>query len=199
MKIKLVIFDLDGTVVENDYDWPAIRKELGVESGSILGYLDSLPEPIRREKYAVLEAHEKQQTEKAVLKKGIKELLALLKERQIKRALVTNNTAENVNYLLRKFQLEFDLILTRESGLHKPAGAPFFSVMNQFGIGAEETIVVGDTNYDLLAAREAGINKVFILKSQMTPEKMDGAEIVDSVSELITRIEQLLQQDCPKS
>jgi len=49
VKLKLVIFDLDGTVVENSYDWPAIRRELGIQGGSILAYLDSLPEPERSE------------------------------------------------------------------------------------------------------------------------------------------------------
>lgn len=192
MKIRLVIFDLDGTVVDNDYNWPAIRKELGVEGGSILAYLESLPEPVRTEKYALLEAHEKRQTEKAVLKEGVRELLDFLKKRGIKRALVTNNTSENVDYLLRKFQLEFDLVLTRESGLHKPTGAPFLSVMRNFEVSPEETIVVGDTNYDLLAAKEAGINRVFILKNQMTPKNMEGAEIVSSVPELTRIIERLL-------
>lgn len=192
MKIKLAIFDLDGTVVENDYDWQAIRKELGVEVGSILAYLDSLPEPVRSEKYALLEAHEKQQTEKAVVKEGMRELLGFLQEKRIKKALVTNNSAENVNYLLGKFELEFDLVLTRESGLHKPAGAPFRAVIEQFKASPEETLVVGDTNYDLLAAKESGISRVFILKSQMTPAVMDGEEIVSSVTELTRIIERLL-------
>jgi len=36
MKTKLVIFDLDGNLIENNYDWAAIRQELGLNSGSIL-------------------------------------------------------------------------------------------------------------------------------------------------------------------
>jgi HAD superfamily hydrolase (TIGR01549 family) len=195
VKIKIVIFDLDGTVVENEYDWQAIKKELGVEGGSILSYLDSLPEPARSEKYSLLKEYEKEQTEKAVLKEGIKELLAELKTKGIKRGLVTNNSMENADLLLKKFELEFDLVLTRESGLHKPTAEPFRAVMKHFNCGPEETLVVGDTNYDLVAAREAGINHVFILKSKMTPEHLDGAELLSVISELGRRIKQLLAEN----
>jgi phosphoglycolate phosphatase-like HAD superfamily hydrolase len=62
MRIKGVIFDLDGTVVENDYDWAGIREELGTGKSSILGYLDSLAEPERSAKWAILEDHEARQT-----------------------------------------------------------------------------------------------------------------------------------------
>ncbi|MGB4705110.1 MAG: HAD-IA family hydrolase [Candidatus Saccharicenans sp.] len=189
MSLKLVILDLDGTIVENSYDWAAIRRELGVTGGSILGYLDGLPEPLRSEKYALLQKYENEQTENSVLKEGAREFLQWLADRGIKRALVTNNTLENTRHLLDKFQLNFDLVLTRESGLHKPAGAPFLRVMENFGVKAEETAVVGDTHYDLMAAREAGISKVFILKSAMTPAGLDGAEMVDSFDSLQKRLE----------
>ncbi|MDI6844780.1 MAG: HAD-IA family hydrolase [Candidatus Saccharicenans sp.] len=189
MSLKLVILDLDGTIVENSYDWAAIRRELGVTGGSILGYLDGLPEPLRSEKYALLQKYEKEQTENSVLKEGAREFLQWLADRRIKRALVTNNTLENTGHLLDKFQLKFDLVLTRESGLHKPAGAPFLRVMENFGVKAEETAVIGDTNYDMMAAREAGISKVFILKSAMTPDGLDGAEMVDSFDSLQKRLE----------
>lgn len=188
MSLKLVIFDLDGTVVENNYDWPAIRQQLGVRSGSILAYLDSLPEMEREEKYALLRKFEREQTESSVLKQGVREFLEWLSAAGVKRALVTNNSLENTDLLLRKFRLEFDLVLTRESGLHKPAGSPFLKVMEHFGAGAGETVVVGDTNYDLLAAKEAGVRLVFILKSPMTPAGLEEAELVENFDEIKARL-----------
>ncbi|MCX8159310.1 MAG: HAD family hydrolase [Candidatus Saccharicenans sp.] len=192
MNLKLVIFDLDGTVVENSYDWPAIRKELGVPAGSILAYLDSLPDPQKSEKYALLQRHERQQTENSVLKEGVREFLDWLTAAGVNKALVTNNSLDNTRHLLEKFELQFDLVLTRESGWHKPAGAPFLKVMEHFGVRAGETAVVGDTNYDLLAAREAGIDLVFILKSPMTPAGLEGAELVATFDELRERIQPLI-------
>lgn len=194
MNLKLVIFDLDGTVVENSYDWPAIKRELGVPAGSILAYLDSLPEPQKSEKYALLRRYEKEQTENSVLKEGVREFLGWLAAAGVNRALVTNNSQDNTHHLLEKFGLEFDLVLTRESGLHKPAGAPFLKVMEGFGVTAAETAVVGDTNYDLLAAREAGIGLVFILKSPMTPAGLEGAELVENFGELREKIRGLISR-----
>ncbi|MGQ9801231.1 MAG: HAD family hydrolase [Candidatus Saccharicenans sp.] len=188
MSLKLVIFDLDGTVVENSYDWPAIRQQLGVRGGSILAYLDSLPEPERSDKYALLRKFEREQTESSVLKQGVREFLTWLAAARVKRALVTNNSQENTDHLLQKFRLEFDLVLTRESGLHKPAGTPFLRVMEYFRAEAGETVVVGDTNYDLLAAKEAGIRLVFILKSPMTPGGLEGAELVENFDDIKTRL-----------
>ncbi|MGB9893625.1 MAG: HAD family hydrolase [Candidatus Saccharicenans sp.] len=192
MNLKVAIFDLDGTVVENSYDWPFIRKELGVEGGSILAYLNSLPEPLRSEKYALLEEHEKNQTEKAGLKPGTREFLNWLKAKKLCRALVTNNSQKNTSLLLNKFNLDFDLVLTRESGLYKPTGAPFLRVLEHFQAKPEETVVIGDTHYDLLAAKEAGISLVFILKSQMTPENLEEAELVSSFKDIEERLKILL-------
>ncbi|MDD8030706.1 MAG: HAD-IA family hydrolase [Acidobacteriota bacterium] len=198
MTIRLAIFDLDGTIVENSYDWAAIRKELGLESGSILAYLESLPEPQRSEKYAQLEKHEEIQTEKAVLKEGIKEFLEWLSATGIKKALVTNNNQKNARLLLDKFNLNFDLVLTRESGLHKPSGAPFQKVMKFFKVAPEETVVIGDTQYDILAAKNAALSQIYILESQMTPENLKGAVVVASYEEIKARIKKLISKDKDK-
>ncbi len=82
MRLKGVIFDLDGTVVENDYDWAGIRDELGSGATSILGYIASLDEPERSAKWAILESHEAAQTEASVLRRGVREVLGLLRAEQ---------------------------------------------------------------------------------------------------------------------
>ncbi|HRD02145.1 MAG TPA: HAD-IA family hydrolase [Candidatus Saccharicenans sp.] len=191
MKTKLVIFDLDGTVVENNYDWAVIRQELGLTGGSILAYLDNLPDPDRWQKYAILEAHERRQTEMARLKSGVREFLEWLASYQIKTALVTNNNRENTCCLLDRFQLRFDLVLTRESGLYKPSGAPLVRAMEQLKATPDETLAIGDTNYDLLAAREAGLTRIFILKSAMTPANLDRVLVVSSFEEIKNYLERV--------
>jgi len=128
-----------------------------------------------------------------VLKEGVREFLDWLAGAGVKKALVTNNNLDNTRHLLEKFDLEFDLVLTRESGLHKPAGTPFLKVMEYFGVKAGETAVVGDTSYDFLAAREAGISRVFILKSKMTPSSLEGVEMVETFEQ----IKEKLTEDNP--
>ncbi|MDD8019819.1 MAG: HAD family hydrolase [Acidobacteriota bacterium] len=191
INIRLVIFDLDGTIVENNYDWAAIRWELGLESGSILTYLDSLPEPEKSQKSAILETHERNQTERAKLKKGVRKFLNWLGSSRIMTALVTNNNRENTCRLLDRFQLSFDLVLTRESGLYKPSGAPLSRAMEQLKVRPDETVAVGDTSYDLLAAQEAGLVRVFILKSAMTPANLGEATVVSSFEEIRRCLEKI--------
>jgi len=166
MSIRGVIFDLDGTVVENFYDWLRIREELGTGATSILTYLDSLEGSERSRKWSVLETHEAEQTEASVLREGVRDLLGLLRERGIAVALVTNNSRKNTDFLLAKFGLAFDCVITRESGLWKPSGAPFLEVLKKLGLKPGDCCVVGDTHFDVLAAIDAGIGAIFLLSGE---------------------------------
>jgi len=192
MKIRGAIFDLDGTVVENSYDWPKIRQELGNPEVSILGYLCGLEEPERSRKWAILERHEAEQTARSVLREGMRELLTFLKERGVRSALVTNNSRKNTLYLLGKFGLGFDRVITRESGLWKPSGAPFRDVIDAFGISGSECCVIGDTRFDILAALDAGVGPIFLLADD--PDDFTGfpVEVFPGLNTLMQRLEGLL-------
>jgi HAD superfamily hydrolase (TIGR01509 family) len=192
MRIKGVIFDLDGTVVENSYDWPKIRQELGNGGVSILGYLCGLDEPERSRKWVILERHEAEQTARSVLREGMREFLTFLKERGVRSALVTNNSRKNTAYLLEKFGLCFDRVTTRESGLWKPSGAPFRDVLDAFGISGGECCVIGDTRFDILAAMEAGVGPIFLLGED--PDNFAGfpVEVFPGIGTLMERLEDLL-------
>jgi HAD superfamily hydrolase (TIGR01509 family) len=192
MTLKAAIFDLDGTVVENAYDWAKIRQELGDGGVSILSYICGLEEPERSRKWAILERHEAEQTARSVLREGIRELLAFLKCRGVRAALVTNNSRKNTIYLLEKFGLGFDRVITRESGLWKPSGAPFRDVLEAFGISGGECCVIGDTRFDVLAAMDAGIGSIFLLGEN--PDLFEGfpVEVYPGILSLLRRLENLL-------
>ena len=164
-----VIFDLDGTVVETSYDWQQIREEIGAGETSILTYLETLEEPERSRKRTILERHEAAQTETAVLQEGILDFLGALRAKDVATALVTNNSRQNTEYLLNKFELTFDYVLTRESGLWKPSGTPFLEVMRRLGLKPDDCCLVGDTRFDVLAGLDAGIAAIFLLSNE--PER----------------------------
>ena len=192
MRIRGVIFDLDGTVVQNDYDWTRIREEIGTGATSILGYLDSLEEPERSAKWTILETHEAEQTEASVLRRGVRELLGLLHTRGIAAALVTNNSRKNAEFLLEKFDLAFDCVITRESGLWKPSGAPFLEVLKTLGLEPEACGVIGDTHFDVMAALDAGIGAIFLVSDE--PERFAGfpVEVFPDMDFLREHLESLL-------
>ena len=83
-----------------------------------------------------------------------------------------------------KFNLNFDLVLSREAGLWKPSGAPFLFVLEKLGVKKKQCCVVGDSHFDVKAAEEAGIKKIFILTQEKEKKFSRGVETVHTVEEL---------------
>ncbi len=191
-KLKGAIFDMDGTLVDAPYDWKNIKKELNTQGIPILTYIQGLAEPEKTQKWKQLENFEKEATKKAVLKEGIREFLVFLKRRGLKVALVTNNSRENVQYLLQKFNLTFDLVLSRESGLWKPSGAPFNAVLKGLKLKKAECCVIGDTFFDIEAAKDVGIDNVFILNRDRERFSSTPAKVFEDVKALQLYIRTLL-------
>lgn len=162
-EIQAVIFDMDGTLVDSTYDWPEIRRRLGVTGASIIDDLNGLEEPDRSRKWAELEEIEREATGNARLHDGAHEVLELLSVHGLVTALVTNNNTANTRRLLARFGLRFDVVLTRDSGLWKPSGAPIREAVTQLGVLPGDCLGVGDSHYDVLAAREAGLAAVCVL------------------------------------
>ena len=161
--LRAVIFDMDGTLVDSSYDWPAIRRRLGVSGASIIDDLNGLAEPERSRKWAELEEIEKIATDNAQLHEGAHEVLGLFALHDFPTALVTNNSSANTRRLLARFGLRFDVVLTRDSGLWKPSGAPLKEAVIQLGVLPGDCLGVGDSHYDVLAAREAGLAAICLV------------------------------------
>ena len=190
--IKGIIFDLDGTVVDVLYDWKRIKQELQTQGEPILAHIQSLQEPERSKKWTILERFEEEATAQATLKEGMEKFLVFLKKKRIKTALVTNNSRKNLDFLLNKFHLSFDFLLSREAGLWKPSGAPFLFVMQNLGIGKMECCVIGDSHFDVKAAEEAGIKRVFVLTQEKENKFSCGVETANTVKELEEKISDIL-------
>ncbi len=188
MKLKGLIFDLDGTLVKTPYDWPRITADLDTGGQPILAFLSELPEPERSQKWSVLEGYEKSATEKAVLCEGVPELLFYLKQRHIRTALVSNNSKKNVSWLIRKFSLKFDITISRDSGMFKPSAMPFLYILNQWNIPKAECGVVGDALYDVQAGEAAGIERIWVISRDQSKFKETKAEVLGSIPELQERI-----------
>lgn len=161
--LEAVLFDMDGTLIDSAYDWPEIRSRLQVVGGSIIDELNGLAEPERSEKWRRLDEIEREASAAASLKSGVHQLLELLAGHGIASALVTNNSEANTCALLDRFGLRFDLVMSRDSGLWKPSGAPLTEAMKRLGVRPENTMAVGDSVYDIRAAREAGCGTVCLV------------------------------------
>jgi HAD superfamily hydrolase (TIGR01549 family) len=105
----------------------------------------------------------------------------LLKIRQIRTALVTNNNGRSMRLVLEKHGLFFDVNLSREDGRIKPSADLVLKAMEQLDLDQEEVVLVGDGRYDLWASEEAGIP--FILLRHPDTE-MDHQPAVTSLEEV---------------
>lgn len=161
--LRAVLLDMDGTLIDSTYDWEEIRRRLGVDGPSIIDSLNGLPDGARETRWRELEAIEREASGRATLHEGARELLETFRNAGLATALVTNNSEANTRRLLDRFGLRLDLVLTRDSGFYKPSGAPFTEAARRLGVRPEACLVVGDSRYDLEAAREAGVGRFYLL------------------------------------
>ena len=163
--IRLAIFDMDGTVFKSYLDWEKIKKELCIENGNILKEIYN--NSIDYEKLKILEKHEEQNTLKTRPLNGVSEFISFLRKNKIETSLITNNSKKNTDYLLDKFNLKFDVIITREMRFWKPEADAFFYLMNLYKCKPKETLSIGDSHYDIIASKKAGISDVFVVKKNI--------------------------------
>lgn len=163
--IRGVIFDLDGTLFDADYDWPGIRRQLGVPAGAttILEHLASLPAGERARRERQLRLIETAATRGGRLKPGARRLLDFLRARGLRLALVTNNHRESADWVVTTYGLGFDLVLSRDTGLFKPSAAPLLEAARELGLAPDELAAVGDNEYDNRSAHEAGMALIIIV------------------------------------
>jgi HAD superfamily hydrolase (TIGR01549 family) len=169
-KIKLAIFDMDGTVFESYLDWSRIKEELNInkKNGNILKEIYR-ENRVDYDRLQTLERYEEQNTLKTKPIKGISVCLGYLESRGIKTALITNNNRKNTDFLLKKYHLDFDTIITREMRLWKPDPDAFFHVMKLYNCMADEVFSIGDSHYDIKAPKAAAISNIFIIKKETGP------------------------------
>lgn len=164
--IRAVLFDLDGTLWENPVRWDELRRELGLPPDGlpIYWHISRLPNGERERAEARLREKEAEGVRFGRLKPGAWELLEFLREKGIYRVLVTNNSRESAEGVLKSHPLPFDLVWTREDGALKPDPEAFLGPLRKLGIAPEEAAVVGDSHLDLQAAHAAGIKAIALVK-----------------------------------
>jgi len=186
--VRGIIYDLDGTITRPRIPWEKLRREMEVPRGmTILEYLDSLPSSLRARKEEILLAYEREAAESAELHPGVKETVDRLRAMGILQALVTNNTMRSVETVLAKFDLAFDVVLTREHGKPKPSGDLLVRAVRVMKCGRGDVLFVGDSVHDAAAAREAGVRFLLLDVDGAAPAGVRAvrrfAEILDAAVE----------------
>lgn len=175
--IKFIIFDLDDTIIHSNLNYSAIRNQVAelldpsilsqeVEKTPILSLLGLLkehqpqlyPEGVKR-----LLILEEEAIKGAKMMDGAKLIPELLRKFSLKSAIYTNSSRITINSYYEKFPFLCDMfILTRDDITHpKPHPEGLIKLMNEFQVSNLNTVYIGDSWIDSIAASKAKIR--FIL------------------------------------
>lgn len=190
MKIRGIIFDMDGTITEPYFDFTKIREEANIGDTDMLDYLRSATGVEYDRIHSILMKYEEAGVADARLNAGAREVLGELKKRGIPTALLTRNSRKSVDGVCRKLGLKFDITVTREDGPHKPAPEPIWNIAKQWGVSPAELLMVGDYKWDVMCADNPGIRCVLLTNGEGVPEW--GANVaftIHKLTELITIID----------
>lgn len=215
--IKLVIFDLDGTLLNtiNDlavsvnhalkrFDYPEHSleeyKEL-VGNGITRLVEQALPEDARDEEQvkrvrelfvAYYSAHKTDLTKPYP---GIPELLEAMKHRGMILAVASNKFQEATRDLIRYYFKEgtFLLVLGQREGIPvKPDPAVVNEILSQADVSQEETLYIGDSSVDMQTAVNSGVKAVGVtwgFRSRQELKDNGASYIVNEPSEILGLLE----------
>jgi phosphoglycolate phosphatase len=205
--IRLIIFDLDGTLVNTLEDiahsvnftlgrlgrpllpLDTVRQYVGDGMETLLtralgGYAGLLEEAksiymVHQGRNLVVSSH---------LYPGVKETLGHF--RSLLMAVVTNKTLAFSEPLLEQLGIRpyFGMIIGADSGLPlKPAPDAFLSIMRDLAVPKEHTVVVGDGTTDIRAGKAAGITTCAVTYGFRSEEELRKAgpdHVIHTFSEL---------------
>ena len=200
MKYDLVIFDLDGTLLNTLGDltqatnhalaeagFPArtqeqVRRAIGNGVGRLMR--QSAPEGTPEETQASLLAAFKawylaHVNDHTLPYPGIPALLTALRDKGVHVA-VNSNKVDDATQLLcaHHFGGLVELALGERAGLpRKPDPAGAVHIMRAFGVPPRRTVYLGDGDADLKTAENAGIDAAWVSWGYRRPEELDGLAI----------------------
>jgi phosphoglycolate phosphatase len=206
MPVKLLIFDLDGTLIDTSRDITnALNYGLsspGFKSLSVEDTIKMIGEGITRLIEKIL-GHERLQERDAVIKKFldyysehlidystvypyVRETLEQLDE--YKKAVISNKREYLSVKLLNKLNLLdfFNMVVGSDTTSEKkPSAIPILHVIEKFKVGPQESIIVGDSNYDIEAGKKAGIKTIAVTYGYREKEYLVNADyIIDRFNDL---------------
>jgi HAD superfamily hydrolase (TIGR01549 family) len=194
------LFDLDGTLVDSVYQhvlaWREaleargielsiwrIHRKIGMSGGLFTNMLlretglDLDPANVEQLQRLHAAAYSKRVAEVRPLP-GARELLGSLTAAGIPWAIATSGRMETARPVLEKLGIDFDRvpIVTRDQVRHaKPDPDLFLAAADRLGVAIESSTVVGDSVWDMLAARRARSLGVGVLSGGYGQDELERA------------------------
>lgn len=184
-EVRVVVFDMDGTITRPYIDFPAIRRAIGAGDQPILEYLDGLEEPHLSRARQIVDRFERDAAVNSELTDGAREVLEFLRRRKIETALVTRNNPESVKTVFAKHGIEFGFVVTPADAPPKPSPEPIRAVARHFGVAPHNVLTVGDFLFDVQAGSAAGARTVFLTNGHPPDYAVQADYVIDNLKELM--------------
>jgi HAD superfamily hydrolase (TIGR01509 family) len=193
-RIRLIVFDMDGTITRPYIDFAAIRRVIGLEDAGtmILDFIQSLPPAEREKANAILNDFEEEAARNVEPQEGALEVLVKIRRLGIKTAIFTRNSRKSVEAVLKKLALTFDEIVTRDDAPAKPLKPhpeAILALMRKYGLEPEQALMVGDYTPDITAGKLAGIRTVLLDNRDGRPIEVEPDYRIHSLGELLGIVE----------
>ncbi len=209
--ISGALLDLDGTFLDSNdahakswldalaeeghpRPWEKVRRGIGMGADQFLpslGIEDSSPpgKRISRRKKEIF--HERYLPHLKPFP-GSHDLLAWLKKRGVELVVATSSSGEELDALLRAARIS-DLIeratTASDAERSKPAPDIVEAAISRAGISPERLVMLGDTPYDVLASKRAGVRAIAVRCGGWSDEELQGAiEIHDDPAAILRDI-----------
>lgn len=213
LSYQLVMFDLDGTLVDSVPDlYAAIMQALGeldlpkISEAQCRDYVGNgaarlvqralyqeIDAPAEHPQFlelldAFYRAYKQTNGRCAEVYAGVFEVLSRLKAASIKTAIVTNKPYQFARPLLDQLHIDVDMLVGGDSVKYKkPNPAPLVHVLSGLKIEANAALMIGDSRNDIVAARACGVKSLAVTYGYNHGVPIESCQpdyLVDSLLEL---------------
>ncbi len=217
--LKMVIFDVDGLLLNTEFLWQkawadiadtyhvpefskVFNKVVGISGSDVTRLLDKELKDVENREL-LLEAARKVGTryleENIELMPGVLELLDILEQRQIRKAVATTTNREATIKRLTHMGIidRFEYIICGdEVAKRKPSPEIYLKVLKSVNCDAKDVLVLEDTGYGVQAAHDANIRVVMVpsINPANQDDKKNAYKIVDSLFDVIKVIKELYHE-----
>jgi pyrophosphatase PpaX len=200
MRFPVVLFDFDGTVIDSGAIIlasmrHATRTVLGREiedeilmaavgGAGLNEQMRLLDEARVDELVSVYRAHNEPLHAELACCAGMDDVLATLREQGRKLGIVTAKRRQTVALAFEHVPIEhlFDVVVgSDDTERHKPSPDPILHALDQLGVPADDAAYVGDSPFDMRAARAAGVHAVAVTWGGIHSHERLAAEGPDAV------------------
>ncbi|HSB51439.1 MAG TPA: HAD-IA family hydrolase [Dissulfurispiraceae bacterium] len=217
MSITLIIFDLDGTLVDSSVDITdaincaleshgmgriTVRTAISLIGEGVTRLIEKLVErdpagrgTVSKEQLLArfLDHYSVHLTDHTTVYQGVRETLERLSA--YRKAVISNKREDLSVSVLKNLDLwrYMDLVVGSDTtSERKPSPIPILYVLDKFGVGKGDALVVGDSNFDVEAGRAAGVRTVGVTYGYRSVDFLKDADfIINKMEELVAVVEGL--------